>query len=78
MQDFLPPNTFQGDLQSLSFLLLLKRLQCKTDLILNTTQHYQLDTEKSEQQYTEDELQFYLNVGCLLSLTPPSTSSGTS
>jgi hypothetical protein len=62
IKDFLPGNTLQADLESVSFLLLMKRFSTKSDIITKHIQHFQLAQQKSEDKYSPDELAFYLEV----------------
>lgn len=63
LQDFIPSHMFQADFDCLSFLLLLKRILHKTELIEANTQQYRLEPElNSEQPFGETELAFYSEV----------------
>eukprot|EP01118_Nematostelium_gracile_P005109 TRINITY_DN1612_c0_g1_i1.p1 TRINITY_DN1612_c0_g1~~TRINITY_DN1612_c0_g1_i1.p1 ORF type:complete len:995 (-),score=303.78 TRINITY_DN1612_c0_g1_i1:91-3075(-) len=66
MKDYLPTTNFQADLQSFSLSLLLDRLQFKIKLIIQNIQHYQIDSEQNQQQYSEDELLYYIELRHLL------------
>ena len=72
VQDFLPGNAFQADHDCVSFVLLMKRMKNKADLIAKHLRQYQLPSYVDEQlaeatgeqqnSYPEDVLAYFLEV----------------
>jgi dynactin 1 len=66
VKDFIPTNTFQSDFDCLSFSLLLKRFLEKSNLIAKTIQHIRIEFEKSDDQYSVEELTYHLELRHLM------------
>lgn len=67
IKDVLPEHTFQSDYESLSFRLLTKRFAFKSNIIAHHIEHFQISANKTEEQYSEEELAFYLELSHILS-----------